>query len=397
MRVSSGMIFDAGVQSMQKQSAALLSTQQQVASGRRILSPSDDPVAAARALEVSQAQSSNSQYLLNQKAAGEALGLQDGALTSVTDLIQAARTLAVQAGSPVLNASDRQSIAGELRERFDELLGLANGKDAGGQSLFAGYMGGTTPFAGSVAGGVAYAGDSGQRMLQVSASRQIAISDAGSDVFMRIRSGNGTFSTAAAATNAGSGVIDAGSVVGAFVPDTYTITFAPAGPGLNYTVTGTVSGVVAAGAFQSGQAMVFNGASVAITGTPAATDQFTVTSSTGQSLFATLANLITAIEAPVSGGNTLLSNRLGSALRNLDQAQDNILAVRAAVGARQNEVDALASAGADLDLQYAQVLSRLQDVDYAEALSRLTQQQTYLEAAQKSFLKVSGLSLFNFV
>ena len=55
MRVSNGMIFDAGVASINRQTSSLLHLQQQVASGRRILTPSDDPVAAARALEVTQA------------------------------------------------------------------------------------------------------------------------------------------------------------------------------------------------------------------------------------------------------------------------------------------------------------------------------------------------------
>lgn len=397
MRVSTGMIFDAGVLSMQKQTAALLHTQQQVASGRRVLAPSDDPLAAARALEVAQARAGNALLLDNQKAAGEALGLQENSLTAVGDLVHDVRTLAVQAGNAGLTASDRMSIGNELRQRFSQLLGLANATDGTGQYLFSGYMGGTTPFAGSVAGGVAYAGDDGQRMMQVSPSRQLAVSDSGNDVFMRIRNGNGTFVTAAAVGNTGSGVIGSGSVVGPFVLDTYTITFAPAGPGLNYTVTGAVSGVVATGAFQSGQAIVFNGASVAIEGTPAAADQFTVAPSASQSLFTTIANLITAVEAPQSGGNALLTNRLGTVLANLDQATDNVLRVRAAVGARMGELAALGTAGEDMDQQYAQALSRLQDVDYAEAVSRLTQEQTYLEAAQKSFLKVSGLSLFNFV
>ena len=106
-----------------------------------------------------------------------------------------------------------------------------------------------------------------------------------------------------------------------------------------------------------------------------------------------------ALEAPppAAGGNVLLMNRIGAALANFDQAEDNILRVRATVGSRMSELDSLGSAGEELGVQYEQALSRLQDLDYADAITRLTQQQTYLEAAQKSFLKVSGLSLFNYV
>ena len=212
MRVSTGMIFGAGLASIQKQTASQLHTQQQVASGKRILTPADDPVAAARALEVEQAKSTNALYQTNQKAAGEALGLEEGRLVSVGELIRNVRTLAVQGGGGALSDADRRSIATELRQRYDELLGYANATDGNGQYLFSGYMGDTKPFAGSVAGGVSYAGDEGQRRLQVSAARQIAVSDSGNAVFMNIRNGNGSFATSVAATNAGSGIIDAGTV-----------------------------------------------------------------------------------------------------------------------------------------------------------------------------------------
>ena len=71
--------------------------------------------------------------------------------------------------------------------------------------------------------------------------------------------------------------------------------------------------------------------------------------------------------------------------------------MRALLGTRLNELDALQSAGENIGLQYKQTLSQLQDVDYNKAISDLTQQKTSLEAAQKSFLAVSGLSLFNYM
>jgi flagellar hook-associated protein 3 FlgL len=429
MRVSSGMIYSAGLASIQKQTASLLHTQQQVASGRRILTPADDPVAAARALEVEQAQNTNALYQNNQKAAGESLGLEEGRLVSAGDLIRNVRTLAVQGGGGALSDRDRRSIAAELRQRFDELLGLANATDGSGQHLFSGYMGDTTPFSGTVATGVVYAGDEGQRQQQVSASRQIAVSDSGNDIFMRIRNGNGSFATSATASNVGSGVIDAGTVTDPALWDAagngkdFTIVFAVSAavpPVTTYDIVDNVSGDslltgAAPGAaplprvFTPGQAIVLKnqgaepafdyGAQLVISGSPADGDTFDVDASSSQSLFATLGDLIDALESGTNttSGNALLANRIGSALSNLDQAQDNLLRVRAAIGSRLNEIEALASAGEGLDLNYEETLSRLRDVDYAAAITQLTQEQGYLEAAQKSFLKVTDLSLFNYV
>ncbi|MDP3038123.1 MAG: flagellin, partial [Rhodocyclaceae bacterium] len=157
-----------------------------------------------------------------------------------------------------------------------------------------------------------------------------------------------------------------------------------------------------------GQPLTFNGLagatadygiSVNVTGNPAAGDSFSLAPSTSQSLFRTLANLIGALEGGTvgPGSQAKFANEIGFALTNLDQANDNILRVRAAIGSRLSEVDSLSDVNQDLQLQYQQTLSNLQDLDYAKAISDLTRKQTDLEAAQKSFMRVSQLSLFNYL
>ena len=122
--------------------------------------------------------------------------------------------------------------------------------------------------------------------------------------------------------------------------------------------------------------------------------------STSQSVFETIGSVILALEQPASGDANALakvSNAIGSAISNIDQSTDNLLTARARIGARSSELAALDSLGEEVNLQFESSLSTLRDLNYTEALSKLTQQQAYLQAAQQSFLKVSGLSLFNFI
>lgn len=202
MRVATSMIFDAGVSSMNKQSADLLHIQQQIASGRRILRPSDDPVAAARALEVTQSRDILTQFTTNQDNAMSALGLAEGQLESATEILQRVRELTIQASGPSLTAANRDSIAVALRAHYDNLMGIANSADGQLQFQFSGYQGATKPFSGTVddliAGAeITYAGDDGQRRMQVSATRLIEVSDSGSDVFVRTGNGESVFKTMA--------------------------------------------------------------------------------------------------------------------------------------------------------------------------------------------------------
>ena len=169
MRVTTGMIFNSGVASMQKQNTRLLDTQQQVAASQRVLRPSDDPVASARALEVTQSQGVNALYATNQGYANDALKLADSKLGAANDILTYVRTRAVESGNGGYNKSDQAAIASDLSQQFDALQGVANSQDATGDYLFAGFRSNSQPFTGGLAGGVTYQGDQGTRTLQISA------------------------------------------------------------------------------------------------------------------------------------------------------------------------------------------------------------------------------------
>lgn len=441
MRISTNMIFSLGVRSMNNQTSTLLHTQQQISANTRILTPSDDPVAAARALEVTQSKDVNTQFASNIDYAKSALGTEEAQLSDTNGLLTRIRELAVEGGNATLSKSDRESITAELRSSFDELLGLANAQDGTGQYMFSGYKGTIKPFAASVDAMIlnpsleaTYQGDDGQRRMQVSASRQIEVSDAGSDVFMNIRNGNGHFVTDNASTNAGTGIIDAGNVISpstwnALADKNYTIQFYVDTKGLAGTagktyydiidtttdtslLTGTTPDVPTATTFPSGlrsyssgqtislssqgsEAAFDLGSSVIINGTPADGDSFTLAPSSSTSIFRTLANLIGTLEQGTPGAGYTID--VNNAIANIDQASDNILKVRAGIGSRLNELDFLTNVNSDLALQYQDSLSKLQDLDYAKALSDLTQQQTNLQAAQQSFSKINQLSLFDYL
>jgi len=404
MRLSSSTIYDANVAALNQQQSKMLHTQQQITSGRRILTPADDPIAAARALEVAQADATNSQYASNRNTALHSTAMAEGVLQSVTSLLQDVKTLAVYAGNSVLTASDKRSLATELSGRLDELLALSNSTDGVGNYLFSGFQGRVQPFVNG-ASGVQYMADDGQRMIQVSSSRQLAASDSGADIFMRIKNGNGIFSLQAAAANTGSGRLSQGVVTNPALlsGSNYQVSFSVVAGVTTYSVTNTTTATLmsSGNAYVSGQPINFDGMQFDIQGAPANGDMFTAAPSSNESLFKTLSNLISALNQPNAlGGATAaaqFNNSVGQALNNLDRGLDNVLTVRASLGTRLRELESLQSTGEDLGLQYKQTLSQLQDVDFNKAISDLTQQQLGLQAAQKSFLKVSELSLFNYI
>lgn len=405
MRISSNTLFDSNVAAMSQQQARLLQTQQQISSGRRILTASDDPVAATRALDITQSDAMNTQYAANRGAARHTLSLAESTLQSVTSLLQDVRTATISAGNGAFANSDRQTIAAELSGRLQELTGLANSTDGAGNYLFAGFQSKTQPFVDTPAG-MGYFGDDGQRLVQVGTTRQMTSSNSGSDVFMRIKSGNGTFVTQAATANTGSGIASLGNVINPalLTGHNYQVDFTVAAGVATYSVTDNSTlpapTVLSAGnPYVSGQAISFDGIQFDIQGAPADGDVFTVSPSANESVFKTISDLIAALNTPLASGTgtAQLTGSLNRGLKHLDNALDNVLTVRSSLGLRLNEIDALQTAGDDLGLQFSQTLSELQDVDYNKALSDLAQQQMYLQAAQQTFAKVTGLSLFDYL
>ena len=116
-------------------------------------------------------------------------------------------------------------------------------------------------------------------------------------------------------------------------------------------------------------------------------------------VFATLRGLIDAVRAPVgtSAERTQAQNLASQGLTALQATQDQIGSIRASVG---NRLAALDSSAANLDQQELvarSTLSEVRDIDLAEASGRLSLAQTILQAAQQTYLKVQGLSLFDFL
>lgn len=398
MRISTGMMFEVSTRGMLNNQAELLRTQQQMSTGRRMLAASDDPVAASQALAVRADEALSMQHAANQSSARGALEIAENKLGAVGDLLTNARTLIVAAGGGALANADRQSIAAELRGLYAELLGMANARDGQGRYLFAGYQDGTQPFTQTAAGAV-YNGDQGNRVLAVTGSRQIAVSDNGYSIFETGRSGNGVFKTAAAISNAGTASASVGQVYDAalLTGHAYRVVFNVVGAVTTYDVLDITAGTTlsAGNAYASGAAIRFDGMEISVEGSPGNGDRIEVTPSTNQSLFKTLSDAVNAVSGQSSAA--LRATRLGTALAELDSGSERVLAVRAEFGSRLRELDDLGALGESERVLLAGQRSRLEDLDYAKAASDFQRQQLALEAAMRTQVRMTSLSLFNFI
>jgi len=305
MRISTMQIYNGGTAGIQNLQSDLYSAQNQVSTGRRIVTPKDDPIGAAQALMVTQAGAVNELYLKNQGAADSKLSALDSTLQGINEELVNIYEKSIAAGNGAYSDSDRKAIAAELTERLDSLVSLANTQDGNGRYVFAGFQSTTTPFSGSP---VTYAGDDGQQKLQVTASQFVTTNLSGNDVFVNVVDANGV--------------------------------------------------------------------------------------STGQSMFQSVQDMITFLNTP---GGSAGSPAYTDALKNISASIDNVLRNQATVGARQSSLESMSNTAEDRKVQYAQQLSAIEDLDYAKAITEISQKKLQLEATQATFAKTAQLSLFSYI
>ncbi len=300
MRLSTSQIYQQAVTAMQTKQADLSKTQLQLATGQKLLAPSDDPSAATRILDLNNVIETTTQYQRNADFADTRLSLEETVLSDVGNILQRARELSVRANNDTLSAGDRKAIAVEVKTNIEALVQLANSQDANGEYLFSGFKTDTIPFTDNGAGNFSYDGDQGQRSLQIGARRQVTVGDSGDEVFMKVDDGAGGVS----------------------------------------------------------------------------------------SMFDTLYDFMTDLEA---------NNPSTTTITRLDSAIDSVLNTRSSIGARMNTIESQKGANDSFSLLLQENRSNLEDLDYAEAVSRFEQQLLALQASQQTFVKIEGLSLFNYL
>lgn len=282
MRISTSQIFNIAMRSMADANKSIIKTQEQLSTGKRVLTPADDPVAATKILALNDEKASIGQYKRNIAIAQNNLSLEESILKSVNGSIQRIQELTVAAGNTA-TLSDREyrSMAVEVEQRLDELMNLLNTKNSSGDYIFGGYASASEPFSGNSTEGFSYNGNSGQQRIQVSAATSVAATDSGKKLFMDIQSHASSVQTMASPTNRSVppatiniGLVSDQLAFNEFYPENMVIAFnadsdvTPSGK--NFTVTERATGrvIVANVPYNAGEEIEVHGVTFRISGSP---------------------------------------------------------------------------------------------------------------------------------
>lgn len=191
MKIGTAYFFDSRSRQMADLSGLAAKLQEQLATGKRILTPSDDPVISARLARMANGAADQSQFASNVKLAQSLLSQSDSALESVSNDLQRVQELVIRAGSDTLNDDNRAAMAAELKSIVDNLYSTANTTDVRGTALFGGSGAGAA-YTRAADGTISFAGVGEAPPIPVGDGVTVQATDNGERVFGGIQVGGTT-------------------------------------------------------------------------------------------------------------------------------------------------------------------------------------------------------------
>lgn len=417
MRLSNNLMYQSSVNKILEGQQGVANAQERVTTGKKYLSTSESPSAYSQAALYTNKIQTNEQYTKNINQLNNRLNTEEAVLSSITDAIQKAQTLTIQAGNGALNANDRASIGKELEELQQTILSLMNTRSEDGKYIFSGYQDTTQPYQFDPSSGkYNYNGDQGQHRITIAEGVSIKSSDNGFNTFEMVNARLNVESNTAVTTGAitASVFVDSQAEFDDFHQQNYNYDPSASASANTYTVrvtagatagdpdeyeilrdgaaltpaqTGTVS--------ESGQ-INFAGLNIEYSGAAPGDINFTLEKPQKENVLNTLNSLIQGLN------DTTLDNReyqqmLSGATTQLSNANEQVVFTQSSLGGRMNAVSAISASNKATDIQNQASRANLVEVDMAEAISELTKQETGLQASQATFGRLANLSLFDYL
>jgi len=393
MRVTQKILTDRSMQNLNNILSRVLRTQDILSSGKEIRRPSDDPVRFNQVLSLRTSIEKLDQYTSNVEDGINWLNLVDESLSSVSGVLEKVRTLVLQGANGTLTAEDREMIATEIEAYLEELIGTANTSYAG-RHLFSGTQTLTVPF--SREGGIiTYYGDNNSIVLEIENNTTLAIGFPGDDVFFRgFEASSGDMTSVDFNNYNGSSFTINGKTVNI---DSATITslsdlvnLINNDPNLKSEVyalsdgdrlilrSRTASPLSLAGTPLEAWGIIGNGGNI-------------LNSQEAEGVFKVVEDIIKDLR------NNEVSKLSGEDLGNLDEALDNLLAVRSQVGARTLRLENSRNRFEEFSVNFKKLLSLNEDIDVAEVVMQLNEHQNVYQMALAATARVIQPTLLDFL
>jgi flagellar hook-associated protein 3 FlgL len=412
MRVSTAQFYLQSSQQMSSKSADVNERMAYLTSGKRVLTAKDDAVSFGTLSGYKNDLANIEKYKRNIDRAESHNNLQEVVFADAELILDSIKQDMLLANNGRMSSEDLQTLANQVRNSFDQLLDIGNTQNENGDYIFSGFQTELQPFSQQTDGTVAYSGDTGVNEIQVAKNIKIPTNQTGDAAFLNVANAIGDFSVSYPTTPAAntSGI----AVESATVTDrnAYNLGVGPytfaTDPVTNYlTVTDSTLPIPAVvfpvlpavpAVYVAGQTISFDGVDVTLSGNPLPGESFVISEQEEISIFETVNNAIAWMEqGPVSVNQEQHQVDYNTMLTQINSAMSHITSRRVDSGVRLQVLDSQKNRHLDTELAISSNKGKIEDLDFAKAISEFEQAKVALQASQQAFSKVQGLTLFNYI
>lgn len=394
-RISSFHNYQTVQNDLRRQENKIHHNQAQLASGKKLTKPSDDPLATHYVQNIKKQSDQIQQFLDSIVLVRNRLEQHEVNIANATEFIDASKRNVMEMINGALSPEDRAANKREILELTNNLINLANSQDESGNYTFAGTKPKEQPFFRDYDGTVIYKGDDYQRKMKISSNLNIAMNDPGSRIFMNIDNPFGHYMPSYELQNASQLLLNKATNLDPDDTSTYKVTFVDMGNdkwGYQLEQDGDV---VAADQFDPQTGIEYEGLSIKINGEITKGDSITLTPQDQFSVFDSLNQAMTWSEESVSDASA--TAELQSATKQLQAAFIHLTQMRTDVGARLSTLDTQEQQHQDFELSLAKAKGNFEDLDYSKAVIDFSENTRALQASQQAFGKTKDLTLFNYI
>lgn len=412
MRITNNMLINNMTNYIGNNLTRMDSYQNQLATGKKIQVPSDDPVVAARALKLRTDVAEIDQYKKNVKDAQSWLDITEDALAKIGDVLHKARELSVQGANGTQTPSDMEKIGQEVKQLREQLLHLGNATYAG-RYVFSGYKT-DTPLVNEATGQFNINVNNTENIkFEIGIGDSIDVNALGGDLFNNGR----TASTTAAGTLTGNNTIASTTITAGgndslqitIDGESQTVTLTPGVYANNAalalqiqtdvnnatTTAADIAVSVVGGALQFTSGSTGPTSAISIVGTTSAAANLGVsTNIAGKSNVGNMIQTFDALLADLNSGNHA---GVDAALARIDVDMNNLLRVRADIGARTNRVELTSNRLESDELNFTKLMSENEDVDEAETIMNLKNEENVYRASLAGGARIIMPTLMDFL
>lgn len=394
-RISSFHNYQSVQNDLRRQETKIHHNQAQLASGKKLLKPGDNPLATHYIQNVSQQEEQLRQYIDSIVLVRNRLEHQEVIITNCEDFVDKARRNVMEMINGALNSDDRLAHQRQLEELSDNILTLANTQDESGNYIFAGTKPQNQPFFRDQDNNVSYTGDDYQRKMRISNSIEIPFNNPGNKVYMQIANPYGNYEPDYQLQEGSELLLEKATNLESTDDASYKVTFVDMGNGKYGYQLEKNDSVVQADEFDPGKGIQYEGLTIHVKGQVTKGDVINLTRRDTFSLFDTLKGVIDHAQGSVSDASN--TAKLQQYTKELQASYTHLNNVQTDLGARQTTLDNEEQQHEDFKVSLAKTRSTFEDLDYADAVIDFSENTRALQASQQAFGKTKDLTLFNFI